>query len=84
MGKEPSAAGGVQGCRIFSLRLSTRRNLRHSTLKSNFTLGSLRRRGYPFKFAHLSRDVSSTYGSHNAQLNMMDRVGNLTIKQSPR
>jgi hypothetical protein len=39
-------------------------------------MGFLRRRGYPFKFAHLSRDVSSTFGSHDARLSMMNPVGN--------
>ena len=31
-----------------------------------------------FKSAHLSRDVSSTLGSHDTQLSIMNRVGNLT------
>jgi hypothetical protein len=39
--------------------------------------GFLRRRGNPVKFAHLSRYVSGTFGSHDTQLGMMNRVGNL-------
>jgi hypothetical protein len=31
----------------------------------------------PFKFAHLSRDVSCMFGSHNITSGMMNPVGNL-------
>jgi hypothetical protein len=67
--KESSAAGRAQGCRSFSFRLSTRYTLRGSTLRSNL-----------FKFAHLSRDASSTFGSQDAKLSMMNLVGNLAVK----
>jgi hypothetical protein len=57
LSKEPSASGSAQGCRIFSLRLSTRCTVRGSTMQSHFVVVFLRRRDNPFKFAHLSKDV---------------------------
>jgi hypothetical protein len=36
--------------------------------------------GNLLKFAHLSRDVSSTFGSQDAQLSKMYPMGNLTVE----
>jgi hypothetical protein len=36
--------------------------------------------GNLFKFAHLSGDISSTFGSVDAQLSMMNRAGKLTTE----
>ena len=36
--------------------------------------------GNLFKFAHLSKEFSSTFGSHDHKLSMMNRVGNLAVE----
>jgi hypothetical protein len=36
--------------------------------------------GKPFKIAHLSRDDSSTFGSRDVKLSMMNPGGNLTTE----
>jgi len=54
--------------------------LRRRTSQSNFTAGFLRRRDNLFKFAHFSRDTSSTFGSHDRKLSMMNLVGNPTTE----
>ncbi len=63
-----------------SFRLSIRCTLRRSTLRPTSTMESLRRRRNLFKFAHLSLDVSSTFGSRDVVLSRMNRVGNLTTE----
>ena len=81
MSKETSsAAGRIHGCRIFSFPPSDCYGISACALHPNFTAGFLRRRGNPFKFAHLPRDVSSTLGSHDAKLSMMNPGGNLALE----
>ena len=63
-----------------SLRLSTRCTMHSSTPLSNFTMRFLRWRIIPFNFAHLSRDVSSTFGLHDVTLSVMNSVGNHTTE----
>jgi len=54
--------------------------LRRRTSQSNFTAGFLGERDNLFKFAHFSRDTSSTFGSHDRKLSMMNLVGNPTTE----
>jgi hypothetical protein len=57
------------------------RTLRGSMLHSNFIMGFLRRRrGNPFKFAHLFRDYSSTFGSQDVELRTIKRLGNNALR----
>jgi hypothetical protein len=59
MGKEASAAGRAQGCRIFSPRLSTRYHARfHTSIKLHHEIPPAA--GKSVQFAHLLRDVAST------------------------
>jgi hypothetical protein len=61
------------------LLLSTKNPSRPVRLhtSSKHHLGLFLRQSNPFKFAHLSRDVSSTCGWHDAKLSMMNPVRNL-------
>jgi hypothetical protein len=77
MSKESPSAGGAQGCPIFSLRLSPAAPARFHTL-IGFHRGIPQAADNPFKFAHLSGDVSSTFGSHEAKLSMMNPVGDIS------
>jgi hypothetical protein len=45
-----------------------------------FQRGIPQAKGKLTKFAHLSDGVSSTFGSHDLKLSMMNRVENLTIE----
>jgi hypothetical protein len=65
-----------------SLFLSTEHPLhpRGSTPQPILTMESLWRRNNLFKFAHLFRDVSGTFGSHDAKLSLMNRVRNLNTE----
>jgi hypothetical protein len=58
---------------------STRRPLHpsHSHTSVKLHHGIPPAAGNPFKFAHLSRDLSGTLGSHGVTLSMMNPVGNL-------
>jgi hypothetical protein len=50
------------------------------TLQPNFTTGFLRKWRSLFKSAHLSRENSSTIGSHDVKLSLMSRVENFATE----
>ena len=60
---------------------STRRSLQSSWFHTSIELPQVvPKSANPFNFAHLPRDLSSTLGSHDVPLSMMNPVGNLTTE----
>jgi hypothetical protein len=80
MSKESFARGRTQKCRIFLFRLDIclYRVRLHTSIKPHDGIPPGARN--LFKFAHLSRDVSSIFGSHDRKLCLTNPVGILATE----